>query len=267
MRNHIKFVVDKRIAQTTYNWTAIDYNEHRSLVYMAGRAAQEYATVYKVFAEIAKRNADFKPNSFFDFGSGIGTGTWAAAELWKQSLYEYYLVDSSPDMNNLADKIIRDGDVNKHRTLKNVYYRQFLPAASEVGALKQNQQLTTNGLAINANAKSISFQIKYDVVLCAYTLFELDSQKKRLEIIINLWNKCNGYLVIIEQGTNAGYKLINEARDFLIGGVKGNGHVFAPVYHLQLELIIINDFQMRTISLINVSIVLTWLIFSFRIVP
>lgn len=99
---------------------------------MAGRAAQEYATVYKVFAEIAKRHPNFRPNSLFDFGAGIGTGTWAAAELWKQSLYEYYLIDTSPDMNALADQIIRDGDVNKHRTLRNVYYRQFLPAASEV---------------------------------------------------------------------------------------------------------------------------------------
>lgn len=73
------------------------------------------------------------------------------------------------------------------------------------------------------------FQVKYDIVLCAYSLFELESQKKRLETIINLWNKCNGYLVLIEHGTNAGFKLITEARDFLIGGIKENGHVFAPV--------------------------------------
>lgn len=82
--------------------------------------------------EIAGRNPEFKPNSFFDFGSGVGTGTWAASALWKKSLYEYFLVDSSREMNDLSDLILRGGDQNKHMSLKTVYYRQFLPASTDV---------------------------------------------------------------------------------------------------------------------------------------
>lgn len=74
-------------------------------------------------------------------------------------------------------------------------------------------------------------QAKYDIVLSAYSLFELENQKKRLETLLTLWNKCNGYLVLIEHGTNAGFKLINEARDFLLNATQKNrsAHVFAPV--------------------------------------
>lgn len=102
------------------------------MTYAMGRAALEYAVVQRIFNEIAHRHPDFKPRSFFDFGAGVGTGTWAASQLWKQSLYEYFLVDSSREMNDLSELILRDGDANKNMTLKNVYYRQFLPASNDV---------------------------------------------------------------------------------------------------------------------------------------
>lgn len=55
--------------------------------------------------------------------------------------------------------------------------------------------------------------------------------KTRLQTIQNLWNKCDRYLIIVEQGTNAGFKLVNEARDFILYGTKKdrNASVFAPV--------------------------------------
>jgi hypothetical protein len=53
----------------------------------------------------------------------------------------------------------------------------------------------------------IILQLKYDVVVSAYTLLELPSARSRLETIISLWNKTNKYLIIVEQGTNAGFKV------------------------------------------------------------
>lgn len=116
----------------TFNWVPINYDQPRCLVHLAARAAQDYAVVHKIFLEIAQRHPDFTPRSFFDFGAGVGTGTWAASSLWKESLYEYFSVDSSRDMNDLADLILRDGVENKHRSLKNVYFRQNLPSSNEV---------------------------------------------------------------------------------------------------------------------------------------
>lgn len=71
----------------------------------------------------------------------------------------------------------------------------------------------------------------YDLVLSAYTLMELENQQKRLEAILNLWNKCSGYLVIIEEGTKHGFQLITEARNIILDAARKShsGNIFAPV--------------------------------------
>lgn len=60
--------------------------------------------------------------------------------------------------------------------------------------------------------------------------------RKRLETLLTLWNKCDGYLVLIEEGTNAGFSLINEARDFFLSVSKQNeeesAFIFAPVFKI-----------------------------------
>lgn len=129
-------LVQRLLRQKVYSWQSINYDEYKSLSYLLGRSPQEFAVILKIFMEIQKRNPGFKPRSFFDFGSGVGTGTWAASELWKQHIYEYFLVDASKYMNDLADLILRDGDVNKDLRLRNVYFRQFLPA-KEVGVIER----------------------------------------------------------------------------------------------------------------------------------
>lgn len=118
--------------QKNYNWKPIVYDSQNAWNYLFGRATKEYAALLRVFSEIAKRDPDFKPRSFFDFGAGIGTGTWAAANLWRKSLYEYFVVDESRDMNDLSELLLRDGNMDKKMALKNVFYRQFLPAQDEV---------------------------------------------------------------------------------------------------------------------------------------
>lgn len=120
--------VDQILKQKIYAWKPINYDKYKSFQYLCGRGSFEYAVLNKIFAEIVQRHADFKPNSYFDFGSGVGTGVWAASSFWKNSIHEYYLVDSSSHMNDLSDLILRDGDINREITLKSVYHRQFLPS-------------------------------------------------------------------------------------------------------------------------------------------
>lgn len=138
LNDKIEKEVARSMKATTYNWKPLELNEFQTFVYLFGRSALEYSVIYRTFREIAKRDPTFIPNSFFDFGSGVGTGTWAAAEFWKSSIYEYFNVDTSPDMVNLADLILRGGNPDKSCSLKNVYYRRFLPGANDVGSLEFN---------------------------------------------------------------------------------------------------------------------------------
>lgn len=128
----LKEEVLKIFYKKNYNWQPIIYDEYKSRAYLLGRAAREYAVILQVLNEIIKRDRDFTPRSFFDFGAGIGTGTWAASECWKDSIFEYFLVDHSREMNDLSELILRDGNESKNMWLKNVFYRQFLPASDEV---------------------------------------------------------------------------------------------------------------------------------------
>lgn len=198
--------VEMLVRQRVYTWQTIEYDDYKSLLYLFGRAPQEYAALSRIFNEIKRRDKDFEPRSFFDFGSGVGSGVWAAADLWKQSIYEYYLVDGSKYMNDLSDMMLRDGDVNKAMWLRNVNFRQFLP----------------------------SRDIQYDLVLCAYSMFEQESVKKRLEIVNSLWDKTTKYLVFVENGTNSGFEILNEIRDFLLELSRKNNEeafIFSPCPH------------------------------------
>lgn len=198
--------VKEIVKQRVYSWQPMNYNEHKSLIYLFGRSAQEHAVLMKIFMEIQRRDPQFNPRSFFDFGAGVGTGAWAVSEIWNQSIYEYYLVDSSSHMNDLSDLILRDGDVNKKMFLRNVYHRQFLPARDDT----------------------------FDIVLSAYSLFELPSLEKRLEVANSLWNKASKYLVFVENGTNAGFLVLNEIREFLMSvkeQTNERAFIFSPCAH------------------------------------
>ena len=120
-------LLQRRLKERTFAWKPMQYGDYESVVYAVGRGAQEYAILMRVLQEIKTRDVKYKPQSFFDFGSGVGTGMWAASSLWKDSIFEYFNVDSSKHMNELSDLILRDGNENQQMTLKNVFYRQFLP--------------------------------------------------------------------------------------------------------------------------------------------
>ncbi|CAG9864535.1 unnamed protein product [Phyllotreta striolata] len=214
VQNEIQRLAGKRI----YNWKPIKYDSNNSLLYLIARMAPEYAVLFRIFAEIRSRHPDFKPRGLLDFGSGTGSVTWAANSYWKPTLIEYFNIDSSREMNDLAELLLKGGHGNSQLPLTGVFYRQFFPV----------------------NAPS------YDLVCSAYSLFELPSMERRLEILSKLWRKTDRFLVIVEQGTNAGFKLVNEARDFIISTEDNTRDytckVFSPCPHeLECPRFLIDD--------------------------
>lgn len=121
-------LIKRLMAQRNYSWKPIEYGTYESLVYAIGRGAKEYSVLTSILNELRVRDQSFQPRSYFDFGSGVGTGMWAASNLWKDTIFEYYNVDSSRHMNDLSELILREGNENEQILLRNVYYRQFLPA-------------------------------------------------------------------------------------------------------------------------------------------
>ncbi|VVC87207.1 methyltransferase-like protein 17, mitochondrial [Leptidea sinapis] len=202
----IQNTVFNLLKRNIYSWGNISFDNPTCLQYLMCRAAPEYAILVRILDEIKRKLPDYKPRSFFDFGSGVGTGTWAMNKYWKGDIFEYFTVDTSQNMNDLARLILCQGKENVAMPFKAYFQRQFLPASSD---------------------------IKYNIVLSAFSFFELPSMKSRLETIQTLWNKTEDFLIIVEQGTNAGFQVVNEVREFILNlkDSRLKGHVFAPCPH------------------------------------
>ncbi|KAG8185565.1 hypothetical protein JTE90_017568 [Oedothorax gibbosus] len=169
-------------------WKPFEYNRQECLAYLVGRLNANYASIWKVFNEIKSQLHTFQPETFFDFGTGVGTAVWAANNHWAESIKEYFCVDSSPDMIEVAQTLLTD-EFTKQEIFKNLYFRQFLPAS-------ENR--------------------KYDLVVSAYSLLDLPSFEERLKVIDILWRKTKDILVIIEHGNFAGFFSVLDARDFIL---------------------------------------------------
>ena len=175
-----------------YNWKQIEYDDLNAAAYLLSRSPACYASSLHVMSEIRINVPNFQPFSMLDFGSGTGMCVWAANSLWKDSLKQYFCVDSSKEMNKLAFHLFTGGDYDK--VLPGVFLRQSLP---------------------------ISFRNRYDMVISAYSLSELPTEKERLMLLKLLWEKTDRFLIVIENGSFYGYYIMMEARNLLLYGLEG----------------------------------------------
>lgn len=138
----------------------------------------------------------------------------AVDSIWPGKCKEAVCIDSSSEMNDMANKLLREGDSDKPLRTRpgGTFFRQFLPMSST---------------------------LKYDVVVSSRSLFELPDMASRLRTIDILWRKTSKYLILVEAGTNAGYRLVQEARDYVLEVAQRSqeereyleGHVFSPCPH------------------------------------
>ncbi|EHB08177.1 RSM22-like protein, mitochondrial [Heterocephalus glaber] len=77
-------------------------------------------------------------------------------------------------------------------------------------------------------------EVQFDVVVAAFALSELPSMADRTAVLHTLWRKTSHFLVLVENGTKAGHRLLMDARDLVLKGKEKSpldprpGFVFAP---------------------------------------
>lgn len=139
-------------------------------------------------------------------------------QVWPKVCREAVCVDKSGDMNDVADKLLRGGDLDNPRIVRpgGTFFKRFLPHSS---------------------------LLKYDLVISSRSLFELPDMTSRLRTLDVLWHKTSGYLILVEAGTNSGYRVVQEARDYVLelsrrakeeGESHPEGYVFSPCPHDKL---------------------------------
>ncbi|GFN92396.1 methyltransferase-like protein 17, mitochondrial [Plakobranchus ocellatus] len=199
---HRKNILSK-LRKTVYHWKPMQYDAYTSFIYLLGRMAPDFS--------ISKRDSDFRPTSVFHHGSKVGAGIWASNNIWS-TIGEHYCVDECMHMNTIARLLLQDGNEQERvMAIKGVHFRNFSPSP------KQN---------------------KFSLVVCAYNLMEQPSHEDRSQLVQDLWEMTESYLVLIEIGTGAGFKLVDEAKETLLQISNQvnpenplHGHVFSPCPH------------------------------------
>lgn len=153
--------------------------------YLVARLPATYAAVARVLSELAMRRPEFRPASLLDAGSGPGTASWAAAELWPE-LARVTFLDNSPAFLQLARELAGHGG----------------PALAEATGVEGTLLRQAPELAA-------------DLVIAAYALAELPLAEAGAAVTA-LWRAADSVLVIVEPGTPQGFARIRAARERLL---------------------------------------------------
>lgn len=167
--------------------------------YLVARLPATYAAVSRVLAEAAALRPGLSPASLLDAGSGPGTASWAAAEVWP-GLERVTFLDNAPEFLKLA-----------------------------VGLAAHGPQPLSHAHAVAGSMEALPEEVHADVVVAAYALAELPLPRIAAAVA-RLWTACRSMLVIVEPGTPAGFARIRATRETLL---KQGAVPVAPCTHAQ----------------------------------
>jgi ribosomal protein RSM22 (predicted rRNA methylase) len=153
--------------------------------YLVARLPATYAAVSRVFSELASLRPGWTPESLLDAGSGPGTASWAAAEVWP-ALSRVTFLDSAPKFLKLAAALAAEGPP------------PLAAARAQPGTIE-----------------ALPEELSSDLVVAAYALAEL-SLPAAAAAAQHLWKASRSMLVIVEPGTPQGFARIRAARAALL---------------------------------------------------
>ncbi len=173
-------------------------SEQAALTYLAWRLPATLAAVREALRATARCLPEHAPTSLLDIGAGPGTAMWAACDVWP-TLSRVVAVEQSPAFIEVGRALGRDGS-EAIQTARWIHRNATQPFDDDP---------------------------PYEVVTLSYVLGELPSDH-RTALLRNAWHVASGVLVVVEPGTSAGFKRIDNARSELI---EAGGTVIAPCPH------------------------------------
>ena len=170
---------------------------------------QMYSKLTRVFNEIRHRDANFQVDTVLDYGCQTGIAYQAISDVWKKPLksWFYHGVDKNKPLLDLANKFIFPGHIGTHTEdeIRNTNIRNGITLSQQLP--KWNKK---------ANPNNQNYIRKYDVVLVADKLWDIDGNEERYKILYKLWMMTGKYLIIIDKGNKEGHLLTQLARAFIL---------------------------------------------------
>lgn len=156
-------------------------SRHDALAYLGLRIPATYAQIYGALDQIKELMPSWKPQSLLDLGSGPGTASWAAKNIWP-SIVETTAIDQYFDFLTIGKHLQKSAQMDI--------------------AMDWKQADVKKGVT--------TLDKQFDVVIIANVLNELSSAAAD-KVIGQAFDLCKNLLVIIEPGTPTGSSIIENA--------------------------------------------------------
>ena len=170
-----------------------------ALAYAVARMPATYAATWEALGKTAERHPSLQPRSVLDLGSGPGTASLAALEMWP-AIEHVTMLEGLPAFRNTAAELVQAADA---------------PAPTQVEIVAAD--LLT----------SVRTWPEADLVMAAYVLVELPEARVRA-LVLDAYSKARQALLLVEPGTPSGFARIRMARDAL---VERGAALIAPCPH------------------------------------
>jgi ribosomal protein RSM22 (predicted rRNA methylase) len=154
-------------------------SEEKLAAYLVTRLPATYAAAFAVFREVSRRLGDVPMTSLLDLGAGAGATSLAAGAVFP-ALGRCTLIESDRAFAEVAAKLVAQAEVRV------------------------------------ADVRLGGFPGPYDLVVAGYLLGELTEQERRV-LLERAWRAARVALVVLEPGSSAGFALVRDLRDHLLG--------------------------------------------------
>ena len=178
---------------TIHTWNHID-----RLAYIGARMPATYRATLFALRELRTKCPNLSVASLFDVGAGPGTSLWAASSVFGELSYAT-LLEPDESMVSLARRLLSGSSL----------------------------EVKVNTTWLTSNVNSFPTQGRYDLVVAAYLLTELQP-KQRLAAIDSIWQACEKVAVFVEPGSMDGFQNVIEVRQRLLDL---GGSVVSPCPH------------------------------------
>ncbi|CAD2111936.1 mitochondrial ribosomal protein S22 precursor, putative [Plasmodium vinckei] len=157
-----------------------------------------YGIMYRIFNEIKIRVPDFSAKQILNYSAVPAASIIAFSEVYNCSHEKILVVESSQHLASISKYILDN--------IPNVKYQMHLYENFD----------------------------SFDLVVISHKLLSLYDYNSRNIFIQNLWNKLekNGILIIVENGTPTGFRMLHSIREMFITELKYNKfHIISPCPH------------------------------------
>ncbi|KAG8966561.1 37S ribosomal protein S22 [Tulasnella sp. 419] len=157
------------------------------MAFMSTVMPAQFAAIRAVLnAAKMKLEPDWMIEEVMDFGSKTGNGFWASRSIF--------------------------GDLKRYQGLE--HRTGFTAIAKTLSSDHTSTELKfEQSFEKRVQGKSSPSKV---LALCAFTLSELKTEVERKQILRQLWDTGAEYIVVIDHGTKDGFKLVGDARQYLL---------------------------------------------------